>query len=147
MILSFVFFFAVIFVLAFITYKGIEFYPFSSFPMFSNYLEKEQIKIYRILLKNDLGQVEWWNPRFDRYQIYIGSELKKCYSTLDSQIVNRAIINLNKKKILRFVHEMIICDNVNDFKIDTFEIIERKKTENCIVEVTVDVFRLEELLK
>lgn len=67
-------------VLAWVTIRGQEAWPFSAYPMFSGRTAINKVRVVRIALETDTGARVWWRSAFYRYPEAVGLSLKKLYA-------------------------------------------------------------------
>ena len=63
--------------LLWVTLRGRELWPLTSYPMFSERHALAQVEVFRVALETHTGECEWWRSRFYRYPERIGRELQQ----------------------------------------------------------------------
>src|ERR1700761_3103559 len=103
-----IFFALVVLALLFVTIRGRDFYPFSSYPMFSWAHQLDKVQVYRIALEDEDGRITWWRHEAHRYPEFVGRALAKYDTAItNSNPQNAAFATLNKQKLLLEVRRLI----------------------------------------
>jgi len=63
-----------------VTIRGWDAWPFSGFPMFSQPVKPEQLRIYRIALEYPDGTSLWWRPHYYKLGQTFGQEFARATS-------------------------------------------------------------------
>ena len=140
-----VFFSVICLALIGVTVTGKDFWPFSHYPMFSTGQKIEDIKVWRIALEDNDGNVEWWQSKFFRYPEFAGRKLQKIYSLNIGGKQLDAFINVERNKLLTAVMMHVALEQPQR-SFSAIHIIERKVTVFFKVdEKTIDIVPLEQL--
>jgi hypothetical protein len=141
MIVYILFFAMICSVLAWVTVSGKDVYPFSSYPMFSAG-SKPPVKVIRLALEDEHGNITWWHSRFYRYPEFAGKKLASFYQENSSEKAHPAI-TLAKAKLLKELTRLINKEEeCSDYK--AFHIIERTITEGLqVTERTLEIIKID----
>ncbi len=128
-------------VLVWVTITGKDLYPFSSYPMFSAG-NKPPLKVIRLALEDEHGNITWWRSRFYRYPEFAGKKLGGFYQANSSEKTHPAII-LAKVKLLKKLIKLVGKEEeYTDYK--ALHIIERTITDGLqITERTLEIIRMD----
>ncbi len=141
-----IFFIAICLVLIVVTIIGKDFWPFSHYPMFSVEQKMEDVKVVRLALEDEHGNVEWWRSRFFRYPEFTGRKLQKIYNMNVQGKKLTAFINVERDKLLRSVLKLVEKEGFGINKYAAIHVIERTVTNSFEVkEKTIDIIPIAEL--
>lgn len=140
-----IFFSAVCLALAVVTIAGKDFWPLSHYPMFSIRQKMVDVKVWRIALEDNKGNVEWWRSEFIRYPEFAGRKLQKIYSLQLAGKKPLTFIDVERNKLLTVVMQHVVREQ-RDNKYSAIHIIERMMTDSLTVnDKTIDIIPLEQL--
>lgn len=75
----------------FLTLAGRDLWPLTSYPMFSGYRDPSGVRVVCLALETRDGKLEWWRPRFYRYQDKLGRKLAGANTELTLWCVGEAL--------------------------------------------------------
>lgn len=120
-----VFFVVVCAALLWVTAGGLEGFPFSAYPMFSRARKLNNVKVYRIAVEKQNGDVCWWQSRFYRYPEFAASKLARIYDVAAEDPKTKAVNTLEKNRILLEVLRLIHAESRDDHDYKAFHIVAR----------------------
>lgn len=125
-----------------VTIAGKDFWPFSHYPMFSVSQKIEDLKVWRIALEDNNGNIEWWQSKFFRYPEFTARKLQKIYG-LNIQGKKLAVfVNIERNKLLKAVVKNLQQEQPKT-RFSAIHIIERSVTPSFTVsEKTIDIIPL-----
>jgi hypothetical protein len=143
------FFFLMLGVLLLTTVRGRDAFPFSHYPMFSDLHDVADIRIFRLALEKQTGEILWWHSEFYRYPEIVGRKLKQSFQSADGSEKTDVFVLLDRKKYLAEVLRLIEIEEGGFESYRAFHIVERRvrQTENApeIADKTIAVIPFREI--
>ena len=123
--------------LLWVTLRGKDAFPFSHYPMFAQTLDLQKVRITRIALELESGDIVWWQPEFLFYREVLGKQLNELYPRIAQAEEDKTLLQLEKKSLLLEAKRLIASEKGNDKPYRAFHIVECGISENFEMRRTI----------
>jgi hypothetical protein len=111
--------------LVWVTVRGVDAWPFSHYPMFSQLMSPNEVEVFRVALETDAGEVVWWRSDFYRYPEFVGRTLKRIHRMSKEGGKIEAVAALETQRCLAEVLRLIEVEEGNANHYRAFHLIRR----------------------
>jgi len=133
-------------ILFWVTIIGKDIFPFSHYPMFSNLHHVSKVKVFRLALETQNGNIEWWKSEFYREPEFIGAMIKQYYWAMKANKIPKPILLLWRNKLLIKVLYLVKAEHGSIKNYKAFHIIMRTINNMEITNKTIEIISFKTLV-
>ncbi|CAN5305394.1 hypothetical protein BH09BAC6_BH09BAC6_10110 [soil metagenome] len=135
-----IFFLLICAILLLVTLAARDIYPFSHYPMFAGRHQMDRVKVIRLALETETGEIEWWQHEAYRYPEMAGRKLSQLHTGIPT-----ALTTIQQHKLLLEILRLLASTH-QPVKYKAFHLIERTvNADFTITNKTVEIISFNQL--